>query len=463
MCQMSEVQQVRDRMACLSSRLRSIDSSREDLIRQLGELDTERSSARAEYRSLCTNDTAPVARLPNEVLAMIFEAAKHPKEHKEVIISHVTRRWRDVALSTPRLWTNIRRIVGDKQDERLTAYFERSKAVPVDFTINVNEKSAAQIRHFIDLHIERMRSLSITSLSEHACAQMMQCLAPKYAPALESFALEGHVSPSARARQIFTGGAPSLTAARMQQMKPSLCMPPLMALTALSLDCSHLSSPRDACDIRDMIESSASLVQLELKVSYATMIWPADVTLKTPALHTLLIEGYESTALQISSLLTALDAPALTALKLSGVFDTLHEFDASSLQAWPAKFPRVRTLHCTNRSSSTAHNVAALAAGFPLVEALVYRGDHRDLLTLLQANKFERTPKFAKLRNLALLTYVGPKVTLAEVRALLRGRSAMKYPIGVARMEGVSAPDRESGCVIERYEGDWPQPFVRSW
>ncbi|KAF7976484.1 hypothetical protein HWV62_6267 [Athelia sp. TMB] len=462
MVQITEIQQVRDRMSTLSNRLRTIHCSRAELIRQLDDLDLEAKSAQVEWRSLCTNDTAPVSSLPNEILSLIFEAAKHPKEHNEVIISHVTRRWRNVALSTPRLWNGIRRIVGDKQDERLTAYFERSKAVPVDFTVNVGEKSVAQVRRFIDLHAERIRSLSITSLSEHACHQLLQCLAPQYAPCLESFALEGRVSPSSRALQIFTGGAPALTAVRIQQMKPSLCMPPLLSLTALSLDCSHLSSPRDACDIRDMVEASGSLVHLELKVSYATMIWPADVEITTPTLHTLLIEGYESAARQISSLLVAVSAPALRTLKVSGVFDPAHEFDHSSVLAWPQKFPLVRTLHVTNRSSSTAHNVASIATGFPRIEELVYRGDHRDLLTLLQATKYD-VPKFSHLRNLALLTYVGPKVSIAEVRALLRSRSAMKYPITLARMEGVNGIDRESGGSIELYESDWPQPFARSW
>lgn len=61
--------------------------------------------------------TSPIYTLPSEILALIFEDAHfsmifelaHPKRNHmcplEVIVSHVNRRWRTVAIATSSLWS----------------------------------------------------------------------------------------------------------------------------------------------------------------------------------------------------------------------------------------------------------------------------------------------------------------------------------------------------------------------
>ncbi|KIM52981.1 hypothetical protein SCLCIDRAFT_475561 [Scleroderma citrinum Foug A] len=77
------------------------------------------------------NSLAPISRLPNEMLLVIFEelvSSPAPGNGKEMCaamwVSHVSRRWRDVAVSSPRLWRHI--WVGPQVGPRvLEAYISR--------------------------------------------------------------------------------------------------------------------------------------------------------------------------------------------------------------------------------------------------------------------------------------------------------------------------------------------------
>ncbi|KIN96040.1 hypothetical protein M404DRAFT_164228, partial [Pisolithus tinctorius Marx 270] len=91
---------------------------REDLlqsnIKQLQVLLEETQASLSEKRIKATtlqNLLAPVSRLPNEMLLAIFEEAVSSPPEKEmwvpIDISHVCHRWREVAISSPRLWRHI--------------------------------------------------------------------------------------------------------------------------------------------------------------------------------------------------------------------------------------------------------------------------------------------------------------------------------------------------------------------
>ncbi|EGN98919.1 hypothetical protein SERLA73DRAFT_181647, partial [Serpula lacrymans var. lacrymans S7.3] len=63
------------------------------------------------------NQSAPVSRLPSDILALIFEECRHLPPTWfgvkrvlpiEVRLSHVTRRWREVAIGIPSLWSSIK-------------------------------------------------------------------------------------------------------------------------------------------------------------------------------------------------------------------------------------------------------------------------------------------------------------------------------------------------------------------
>src|ERR1700692_4208520 len=66
-----------------------------------------------------SNRTAPVASVPNEILSAIFHAGcllprsdpsfdnKLWEPPFEILVSQVTQHWRNVAIATPGLWTQI--------------------------------------------------------------------------------------------------------------------------------------------------------------------------------------------------------------------------------------------------------------------------------------------------------------------------------------------------------------------
>ena len=87
-----------------------------------------------------------INQLPHEILSIIFKYSFEQKErcynHEtlflvseilafELQISHVCRLWRNIALDTPSLWTNISVITTESLPyERVVAHLERSKSLP---------------------------------------------------------------------------------------------------------------------------------------------------------------------------------------------------------------------------------------------------------------------------------------------------------------------------------------------
>ncbi|KAF8837263.1 hypothetical protein BDN67DRAFT_909567, partial [Paxillus ammoniavirescens] len=87
-----------------------------------------------------TNETAPISRLPSDVLAIIFEESRRllnqwPGPRRplpvEVQLSHVCARWRQVALSTPSLWTTIKVPILHRE-VAVRAYLQRCNQSPLD-------------------------------------------------------------------------------------------------------------------------------------------------------------------------------------------------------------------------------------------------------------------------------------------------------------------------------------------
>ncbi|KAJ8506902.1 hypothetical protein ONZ45_g10643 [Pleurotus djamor] len=81
-----------------------------------------------EYKNFC----AVVSKLPHEILSLIFTVQTLEEDNCRDLLSHrvswVCRRWRDIALSTPRLWNTI--CIGS-QEPWVKLLLERSKAAPL--------------------------------------------------------------------------------------------------------------------------------------------------------------------------------------------------------------------------------------------------------------------------------------------------------------------------------------------
>jgi hypothetical protein len=121
----------------------------------------------------------PINRLPDHVLANIFLIANHRNHSFGVppfpyVVSFVCPLWRRVALSTPRLWDFISL---SPRIERLSTHLMRSRNVPIDVSINLDDVDfgANDLEQNLELlmnHWSRIRNLQII-LSEPDDAELV--------------------------------------------------------------------------------------------------------------------------------------------------------------------------------------------------------------------------------------------------------------------------------------------------
>ncbi|KAJ7277414.1 hypothetical protein C8J57DRAFT_1223164 [Mycena rebaudengoi] len=136
---------------------------------------------------------ALIDSLPNEILSEIFSTV--PTTWTVVHVSHVCRRWHDVAHATPRLWNVISLRTSDIEHvDIVAAVFERSKRRPIDLELVFYEPPAdyENYRRFVrevvawETLIEvckgetfpRLRVLDITSWPTHAENSMEEYFTP---------------------------------------------------------------------------------------------------------------------------------------------------------------------------------------------------------------------------------------------------------------------------------------------
>lgn len=452
---------MRAQISPLLRRLKTLGPLLLDLIPRLKGVRAESLAVQARCNSL-HNEMALVSVLPDEIFAMIFEAAKCAKEGFEITISHVTQHWRNVALGTPRLWTVIR--YTSRRHGRFAAYLERSKAVPVYLFLENYMGNTSQICRLIDIHIGRCCELRVTSHSDpNAVETLLRCLSSQHAPHLKYFSLAftTGIPKLVLPQQIFVGGALSLTSVSLDRMSPLICLLPPTSLTALHLDCYHLSSHKDACRLRDMFATITSLRHLELDLLRAQLIWPSDVLIPLSSLHALQIKGHK---LQISRLLTAVHAPSLHVLQLEGSYHSSSHFDHPSVVSWPTKFPALHTLKYGDFLSPSnpgygGNQMREAARGFPRVAILTCTSRPRDLFSSLQETQDPIWPHLHTLR----LSSSDKNTTAAQILELLTKRIDMGHPIRkVLLHQKFSAEDLQELrrlAQIEMYVDDWPKLF----
>ena len=88
----------------------------------------------------------PVNSVPREVLSRIFALVGSGAE--VVPLSHVCRRWRHIALRSPKLWTSL----GDRDlTPMLPAFIERSQGTPLDISVCIDSGDIHRLERLADL------------------------------------------------------------------------------------------------------------------------------------------------------------------------------------------------------------------------------------------------------------------------------------------------------------------------
>lgn len=128
-------------LAALDIQYLRLEEARVELLRRLNDIERQKHQIdvkRAEY--------APVYSVPDDVLYQILEEAyAHPlhqcrldyNTHSPIAVAQVSRRWRYVALSLPRIWSciHVPTPLSRSHIPQIALYISRSRPMPIAFTI----------------------------------------------------------------------------------------------------------------------------------------------------------------------------------------------------------------------------------------------------------------------------------------------------------------------------------------
>ncbi|KAJ7222965.1 hypothetical protein C8J57DRAFT_1391970 [Mycena rebaudengoi] len=289
------------------------------------------------------------SRLPPDILELIFEvgarqAARHlPAYPKpiEIVVSHVNKRWRRVAVNLAALWSFIRASPFETLDKIIT-YLERSKGHALRVCLFVYKAYwRTDILALIKPHLHRFCQFHLVSDFIHSPptvrSQLMQF---DDMPALECLMytpLDSSVFPVVDPLLDFTRGAPKMSSLRLNGPTFDLLQLPFAGISQLCLAEDRFPIPfRSICSI---LQACPSLVKLSFcghtqrpHIRHASS---ADVVpFVLPRLRYLILShGGNSDVI-----LSAMTAPKLCALRLNNFDDDdmAHFLELSHVSKFPA-------------------------------------------------------------------------------------------------------------------------------
>ena len=443
--------------------LQSLEQRRSRLIEEFDAVELSIAYARAEYARL-TNQSASIARLPYEVLAHIFmmgaqdyvkdgvlRASRAPGF--EVLVSHVTSHWRDVAVHSPSLWTYVYNSSWKEWDgevDRISVYLERSMACPIDITFFLSddlytESGGDKLLSMINEHIVRWRRVFLQLFHRNNMATLVSSIRHAFAPSLEHFSLCHCKEPRYPDQthnydpRVFTGGAPSLTFLRLSGNAVMDSQPPLSALTTLHLEANvdlDISIPYP--HFCELITAAPSLLNLSLDGVLVLSFPPyGSHTLKIPALRSLRVRVIATT---LHELFSAIEAPQLESLVIADCCEDDYDIQTTSgfqFLQFPSSTPKFPILH--SLTLSDCHllfaSCRALFLNLPSVAHLTLLGSFDiDILKELEGVMFSSDLPWTQLHTLTIECLDTLQESLLCTR-VLTGRLQRGHPVAMLRLE----------------------------
>lgn len=385
--------------------------------------------------SLKDEEGITISSLPAELLTLIFIFAQPTGERRrrhlreapfEVILTHVSRRWRRVALAIPQLWNRID-IYSPRPMHWARSYFTRSDAPGTLLDIHLSLYEWEQARRkkrrsepvldvITDLaitilpHLHRIRGLFIICLSEDTCFTILVgILRYVSAPNLRSLQIKFNQRLSSRVIRprgfkILENGSQQLTFLETGQGD---CMPSrssLRNLTSLHLNNLHGELHLTYSNLVDILTAPDCLVYLSVKGGISMETWPLHSD--RPDFHLNHLKAFRiyNEGTMALSLLLSMSAPQLESLWLdtyTSNFGLLLLSPRVAQGLRRRKFPTLRylTLRTMNLSLSVE-----LANIFPAITHLHLPGAdslHFEMLksALLYSWSSLDTLVFTALRN----------------------------------------------------------------
>ncbi|TBU47094.1 hypothetical protein BD309DRAFT_988309 [Dichomitus squalens] len=327
----------------------------------------------------------PVLRLPREVLELIFKVGSRMPQDDPIlgssiprpfplVVAAVSRQWREIALNTPDLWTNIV-IKHPRPFGWIPLCLQRSCGQPIDITIDtrstplLNTTAVDQLIARFLPHIQRWRRFALTTSDPATIYAVGGRLANASAPMLRHLQLSLSGSSGNQEvllHEILQGGADALTSVRFDSLSTPWSAPPLHNLVALDLRWLWHQTRLQYEQFRSVIAASPNIRALILRGTYIHLhAGRAYPPLHIPTLRYLELSG--DTVCRMSSLL---ETPNLQELTLANLDETeFREFVASlplptdtsaAASASPSgsatglgRYPALRNLSLLNASMCT--------------------------------------------------------------------------------------------------------------
>lgn len=295
----------------------------EDVSRSLEDLGVQRAEL-VESMALTEGD------IPDEILAMIFAVGQEDETDWissgspfRMIVSHVSNRWREVAIHHPRLWSSFRISNISTNLESVSTHLKRSSEVPLDIVIYADGTipDSSNFSAAMDLLIEQaFRWRSITAIihcsfhSSHA-SSVIKRLEEVNAPRLQHLRLCSTGAETWVRNLVYAGPTHSLRSLQLTRVALPWISAILHNLTALELG--HLNDrmePRHT-DLSAMIASLPSLQHLTIASGH--LGWLAGGIIEIPSLISLSIRHVPSS--KVPQICGYFSTPNLQRLNISGI------------------------------------------------------------------------------------------------------------------------------------------------
>lgn len=215
-----------DQISALQTRLSGLDENLQTLQHQH---DTIYRTIQAENNH-AHNFRAPISSLPNEILSLIFEQCHAGDPGVENVLCTVTRSWRDIALSTPCIWTRLT-VTDETPVDKLHTHLQRSRGNDLDVILHPRVFYTGDGHILLNIVVvfqvsDLWRTLQIDLEEGYLWNECLEML-PLFVPRLTS--LDIRVAEySARLNwpgPMFEGGAPLLTSVALSGIGLSSTFP----------------------------------------------------------------------------------------------------------------------------------------------------------------------------------------------------------------------------------------------
>jgi hypothetical protein len=374
---------------------------------------------------------APIDTLPNEILISIFETVlRMPISWSidipfAVIASHVSSRWRSIAIGTPSFWTNIF-ISSPKDVGRAASYLERSDQRSIDVTyypyMTWDILSVVPLSKMLAQHSHRWRRLALLSTNCDDIHNIVSQFQGVNSPKLECLRVVDHNGQYGSGPSIL----PHFAASRV-------------SLTTLELNSLKGDLRPSYAEFRAFVQSCSSLQNLVLHTCSIQTFSPPIVLTEIPSLQSLTFSG-DTREEQFYSFFEFLFTPVIETLELCYMDSEEWNYFCEWMEETDVpRYPRLQSLILVDVSTDE-HVDNSFADACPLLRHIAIRSSQFEqslISTLAGWSYFSGGNGDTDIRWIHLHTLSISDITasLMLIRHIVGSRLAAGIPLRKLRLD----------------------------